>query len=71
MDDLIKEFLDEAGEHVEGMNKNLLTLEGSIGKGVDKDVINTIFRSAHSLKGVSGMLGFMVISKLTQKTEHP
>ncbi len=70
MDDLIKEFLDEAGEHVEGMNKNLLTLEGSIGKGVDKDVINTIFRSAHSLKGVSGMLGFMVISKLTHKMEN-
>ncbi|MBI3583925.1 MAG: Hpt domain-containing protein [Nitrospinae bacterium] len=70
MDDLIKEFLDEAGEHVEGMNKNLLTLEGSIGKSVDKDVINTFFRSAHSLKGVSGMLGFMVVSKLTHKMEN-
>jgi two-component system chemotaxis sensor kinase CheA len=70
MDDLVKEFLDEAGEHVEGMNKNLLTLEGSIGKSVDKDVINTFFRSAHSLKGVSGMLGFMVVSKLTHKMEN-
>ena len=70
MDDLVKEFLDEAGEHVEGMNKNLLTLEGSIGKSVDKDIINTFFRSAHSLKGVSGMLGFMVVSKLTHKMEN-
>lgn len=70
MDDLVKEFLDEAGEHVEGMNKNLLTLEVSIGKSIDKDIINTFFRSAHSLKGVSGMLGFMVVSKLTHKMEN-
>ncbi len=70
MDDIVKEFLEEAGEHLDGMNKNLLVIEENIEKGLDKDIINTIFRSAHSLKGVSGMLGFMTVSKLTHRMEN-
>lgn len=70
MDDIVKEFLDEAGEHLEMMNKNLLAIEDNIEKGVDKEILNTFFRSAHSLKGVSGMLGFMTVSKLTHRMEN-
>ena len=54
------EFVAEAQEIVDALNRDLIAVEEENRKGVDEvdpDRINTLFRSAHSLKGISGMFG--------------
>jgi len=66
----LKEFLSEAEEIVERLYKDNEKLVESLKKGsVDQDVLNSLFRGAHSLKGVSGMFGFPLVSKLSHNME--
>jgi len=66
----LKEFLSEAEEIVEKLYKDNEKLVESLKKGsVDQDVLNSLFRGAHSLKGVSGMFGFPIVSKLSHNME--
>jgi two-component system, chemotaxis family, sensor kinase CheA len=59
-------FIEEAKEHVENLTKCLLTLEK---EPQNKEVVNTLFRSAHTLKGSSGMMGFKDFQELTHDME--
>ena len=43
------EFLAEAGEIFDALSRDLMTLDSSRGKEVDPDLLNGIFRSAHSV----------------------
>jgi len=52
-------FIEEAREHIETLTQSLLILEKET---KNTDAINNIFRSAHTLKGSSGMMGFKDIS---------
>lgn len=52
----LNEFLEEAQEIVETLNKELMILD-DVGSS-DPAILNSIFRSAHTLKGLSGMFGF-------------
>lgn len=66
----IREFLAEADEILERVTEGLLALEASAGGGEpDPEVVNAIFRGAHSLKGLSGMLGFAQMTDLSHKME--
>jgi two-component system chemotaxis sensor kinase CheA len=57
-DKALAEFLSEAQEIVEGLNRDVLKLESDLKRDRrDPELINQIFRSAHSLKGLSGMFG--------------
>ena len=47
-------FLEEAKEHILSLNQDLLELEAS----PEGYVVDEIFRSAHTLKGMSGTMGF-------------
>jgi len=60
-------FLEEAGEHLAEMEAALLTLETS---SDDPEVMNTIFRAAHSIKGSSGTFGFDEIARFTHSLEN-
>ncbi|MCT4662876.1 MAG: chemotaxis protein CheA [Tissierellales bacterium] len=60
-------FLDESHEHLQSLNENVLLLEKSRD---DKDIINEIFRSAHTLKGMAGTMGFSKMSSVTHKMEN-
>ena len=60
-------FVEEAKEHLQGMNEALLVLEKDMG---NIDIINEIFRIAHTLKGMSGTMGFTNISNLTHEMEN-
>jgi two-component system chemotaxis sensor kinase CheA len=52
------EFLSESQEIVESLNRDVLKLEDDLKRGKkDPELINHIFRAAHSLKGLSGMFG--------------
>lgn len=60
-------FIDEAREHLQNLNDKLLVLEEKNG---DPELINSIFRSAHTLKGSSGQMGFGNMMELTHMMEN-
>lgn len=59
-------FFEEAAEHLAVVEEGLLKLEQNPN---DLDLLNQIFRSAHSIKGTSGMFGFTDIAQFTHKME--
>ena len=66
----LTEFIAEAGEIVDALGRELLALDQERGTGTpDPDRINAIFRSAHSLKGLSGIFGQDEIGKLAHAAE--
>lgn len=67
------EFVAEAQEIVEALNRDLIAVEQELRDGadeVDPDRINTLFRSAHSLKGISGMFGLEEMQTLAHEMEN-
>jgi two-component system chemotaxis sensor kinase CheA len=67
----LKEFLSEAEDVIEKLNQDLLGLDASGKEGtVAPDLLNEIFRSAHSLKGLSGMFGFTNLMSLSHDLEN-
>lgn len=59
-------FFEEAAEHLAVVEEGLLALEQH---PKDLDLLNRVFRSAHSIKGTSGMFGFNAIAQFTHKME--
>lgn len=59
-------FFEEAGDHLAVVEEGLLALEQH---PEDLDLLNKIFRSAHSIKGTSGMFGFNAVAQFTHKME--
>lgn len=53
-DDILQDFLVEAGELLEQLNEQLIQLERS---PQDKDLLNAVFRSFHTIKGGASFLG--------------
>jgi two-component system, chemotaxis family, sensor kinase CheA len=65
-----KEFIIEAEEILEALTTDIQNLEKGVKKNAVKpELINTIFRQFHSLKGISGMVGFERISSFTHELE--
>ncbi|WNM56782.1 chemotaxis protein CheA [Candidatus Nitrospira allomarina] len=60
-------FFTESAEHVETIESGLLALEQ---RPNDLDLLNRIFRGAHSIKGNAGMFHFTAIAELTHKMEN-
>jgi len=58
-------YVAESRENLEGIVSNLLILE----KGTDSHAIDEIFRSAHSLKGMSASMGFMHMEEICHALE--
>jgi two-component system chemotaxis sensor kinase CheA len=59
-------FLDECREHLQVMNRELLRLEQEAGTGVD---VEGLFRAAHSIKGMSGSMGFDAVVAVSHALE--
>ncbi len=66
MEEIIKEFVLEARELIEGVEQNLITLEKNPG---DREVLNEIFRSIHTIKGASGFLALEEVIEVTHSAE--
>jgi len=66
-----QEFVSEAEEILERMREDYLDLDDqrSAGGEVDPDLINRLFRSAHSLKALAGMFGLESIQGLAHHLE--
>ncbi len=63
---IIDEFMVETDELVSQLDSDLVAIEKTPD---DLDLLNRIFRSAHTIKGTSGFLGFNELSRLTHKME--
>lgn len=65
----LAEFIAEGTEILEALGKDLLVLDQQRGTDPDPDLINGIFRAAHSLKGLAALFGQERISKLAHQAE--
>ena len=67
-----KEFLSEAEELIETLGHELLRYEEALAGGgrVDPDILNGIFRAAHSLKGLAGMFGYADLGRMAHSMEN-
>jgi two-component system chemotaxis sensor kinase CheA len=59
-------FLSESAEYVQAITEGLLALEGNPN---DLEPVETVFRGAHSLKGMSATMGYVRTAELTHKME--
>ena len=60
-------FVDEAMERIAELEDGLLQFEKSPD---NKELLNTIFRAAHTIKGSSGSIGLKDISRFTHHMEE-
>ncbi|MBT9143851.1 MAG: Chemotaxis protein CheA [Dehalococcoidia bacterium] len=60
-------FLAEAREYLQGLNIALLQLESD---PANKEVLQEMFRAAHSLKGMSATMGYQLLANLTHQMEN-
>ncbi|UTR12076.1 chemotaxis protein CheA [Evansella sp. LMS18] len=60
-------FLDESREHLQAVNDHLLVLEKNPS---EVSLVNEIFRSAHTLKGMAATMQFEDIASLTHQMEN-
>jgi two-component system chemotaxis sensor kinase CheA len=67
MDDIVKEFLSESNENLDRLDQELVKLEG---EPSSKELLASIFRTIHTIKGSCGFLGFTRLEKLTHAGEN-
>lgn len=64
--DLLREFINESGEHLQNIELGVLTLEEN---PTDADTLNSIFRAFHTFKGGSGFLNLLPMKNLAHELE--
>ena len=71
MDDrqIIDEFVVESREHLADIENQFLTIEAG-GENVDIDLVNTVFRAVHSIKGAAGFFNFSSVQGLAHEMEN-
>ncbi|MED1202053.1 chemotaxis protein CheA [Heyndrickxia acidicola] len=67
MSQYLEVFIEESKEHIQSCNEKVLLLEQN---PEDLTIINDIFRSAHTLKGMSATMGYEDLASLTHKMEN-
>ncbi len=64
--DLLQDFLTEAGDLLDGVDRKLIDLESHPD---DKALLNEIFRGFHTIKGGAGFLGATPLVEVAHRTE--
>lgn len=67
MNQYLEVFIEESKEHLQTCSEQLLVLEKNPN---DLSIVNEIFRSAHTLKGMSATMGYEDLANLTHKMEN-
>ena len=65
--DLLMDFIAEAREHLGSIEINMVDWEKN---PHDKEIINSIFRPFHTIKGVAGFLNLTAVNKLSHQLEN-
>lgn len=66
MDDLIKDFLQESTENLDRLDQDFVKLESD---PQNRELLKSIFRTIHTIKGTCGFLGFTKLEALTHAGE--
>lgn len=67
MNQYLSMFIDESNDHLQSLNEKMLELESTPD---DISIVQVIFRSAHTLKGMAATMGFEDLSSLTHQMEN-
>jgi len=67
MDEIVKEFLVESHENLNQLDRDLVALEKDPGS---PELLGSVFRTIHTIKGVSGFLGFQKLGAVTHSGEN-
>lgn len=68
-DEILQGFIEESIEHLADIEADLLAIEEG-GADIDVELVNKVFRAAHSIKGGAGFMGLSVIQDLAHATEN-
>ncbi len=68
-DEILQGFIEESLEHLADIENDLLAIEEG-GADIDVDLVNKVFRAAHSIKGGAGFMGLTVIQNLAHAAEN-
>ncbi|SLM27797.1 CheA signal transduction histidine kinase [Desulfamplus magnetovallimortis] len=68
-DEILQMYIEESLEHLSDIESDLLTIEGE-GENIDIDIVNNVFRAAHSIKGGAGFMGLTTIKGLAHSLEN-
>jgi chemotaxis protein histidine kinase CheA len=67
MDDIVKDFLVESNENLDQLDRDLVTLEKD---PTAREVLASIFRTIHTIKGTTGFLGFPRLESVAHVGEN-
>ncbi|MGM1020047.1 MAG: chemotaxis protein CheW [Bacillota bacterium] len=67
MNQYLNMFIDESNDHLQSLNEKMLQLESN---PTDLSIVQVIFRSAHTLKGMAATMGFEDLASLTHQMEN-
>jgi two-component system, chemotaxis family, sensor kinase CheA len=68
-DEILQGFIEESLEHLADIENDLLAIEET-GADIDVELVNKVFRAAHSIKGGAGFMGLSVIQDLAHAAEN-
>ncbi|MBJ7359905.1 Hpt domain-containing protein, partial [Nocardioides sp.] len=67
LDDIVQEFLIESHENLDQLDRDLVALEQQPGS---RELLASIFRTIHTIKGTCGFLAFTKLESLTHVGEN-
>jgi two-component system, chemotaxis family, sensor kinase CheA len=68
-DETLQMYLEESFEHLANIENDLLAIE-SDGAEINEELVNKVYRAAHSIKGGAGFMGLTNIKNLTHEMEN-
>lgn len=68
-DETLQMYLEESIEHLADIETDLLSIEEA-GADINEDLVNKVYRAAHSIKGGAGFMGLTTIKDLTHEMEN-
>lgn len=68
-DETLQIYLEESLEHLADIENDFLEIERA-GADIDEELVNKVYRAAHSIKGGAGFMGLTIIKDLTHEMEN-
>ncbi len=68
-DETLQMYLEESLDHLSNIENDFLAIEAD-GADIDEDLVNKVYRAAHSIKGGAGFMGLTNIKDLTHEMEN-
>lgn len=64
-----KDFIAEAEELIEEAERLLVEIQDTFSSGLNPDTVNALFRTIHTMKGLSGLFGYKGLSEFSHSFE--